>query len=396
MADKYILSGAIKIASGPAAIGVPVFSLFPSNSYYVANSDNNFCIQNISVIDGFFDKIKTINAADCEMIEYCLGDAMPIIFWAQYQINIICGDSIDELIIKLSDDKYENIDIIDEIKTDLLSSKSANGGTIAHHFDDVFEVYDDRIRPIGAKLWLDEAIYQVNSRNIKAVEPSIEIENGVKMSLMAWSEDVSATVTTPIFKHFLWTIRQVESSGISTEEIHAAAILQRSGSNMDENVKSINLFHDFRCRFGHGPLVSLQRLSHAGAGRFRTAGRNILEGFHAKIKKAIEESEFYELLVLTFAADSVADIPDDIVKIIKSTRARKSDIIIRKRTERDAIVEYIKSETKKRPTYFDVTDQYRLVEKLEIEMRDISHEIDLINKILHDGEDYTDPIARFK
>lgn len=397
----YFLSAAIKLNESDSAIAIPIFSAYPSNIYYIPSTTKGLIITAFQELDGFDELIRGFDEVIPLKCQFEIGDISPVIVWDRGRILIFDGETLNFLLDKVLLQQPSGGPILDELIRDL-NAILEHSSEESYENEDDFE--DDGIEPTGAKLWLDQAIDALRLRGFSSLPKKGAEENELRLALFAWAQDVSASVTSPIFNHFLWTLRKCSDAGLYTDDIMGAAVLKRASSNIAGREKITDAVLDFRRKYGRGPLRCVKELASGPPGPAQRRARQALESFYEVILDALARGSPYEILLTTFVADDPTDWPSRVRSELDDLLNRTIDAINGLREQRQQIFFHLNAISNmpgKENSYMGrdaVLYKTELLNKdrdAQILIRNNVDVLDALYKCLDRSKKYLEPFRRF-
>lgn len=306
MNEVYQLSSVLKLPRGGEAVTVPLFKSYPRNEIFVAKTDASLKLIEFDDLVGFENYICSPNFDKIEKTQYKIGDYLPIIVIEEDEVKTFVGESLREILFKLNNAKSAEHGPVADMVT--LFQKLVDGTVVGQEIpqedqiDRLFEI-DSALEPVPSRLWLDTAVRDADERVLRTWDSKYEALNKVRLSLLAWTQEVLQGATTPVIRHFQLSLGKIERLGVYTEDIYAAVIFKRAIDGYKAS-DILDMIRDHRDIYGRGPLSSLFALTKHRSGPFFERAQALIMPYRELVEDQIKNEEPYALLALSFAADS--------------------------------------------------------------------------------------------
>jgi hypothetical protein len=334
--SPFQLVSLINVSGSKNGICIPLFIKRPENFYYIPTTNNNLEIQGFQVCLDFERKIRGIPHESIDKTQYIKGDTLPIILISNDEIKIISGDNILDIEAKLERDSS------DEISQEALANiryliASNPGVTDFRQQNSFWPMREEEIpKPVGARLWLDKVVQELEYIPNHKINDIEKIRGEVRLSLLAWAQELAEHATSPIFYHFVSAVTKAHRMGVYTEDLMATAILKRVSENIARKDRIVDLIRDFRDQYHRGPLESVQNLAEIAEGPVANRATKVLNDYYEYVKLEIDRNFPYFVLLATFLADRYDQWPFDVKDYFSSSLVQHKKILdglIKKRTE---------------------------------------------------------------
>jgi len=303
----YQLVCAISLGGKQDSIGIPIYSCYPSNGYFLSATDDKLKIKLFHDLMGFENNIVRLQSDELERTEYIEGDLSPIVIFSNGNPKVISGDTIEDLI--------ENLKSISENSSDAIEDAVSQLESILEKFSggqypppptqlELEHLQSIKIEPKAARLWLDNVTGLLPSRNSVISASNKDTKNEIRLALLTWANEIAIYATSPIFEYFVNATSIANREGVYTEDIFGTAIVRRIAENIARNDRIVDLIRNFRRTYGRGPLASVQELSQKGLGEFSRKASESLDYYYEYVVSQLKSDQPYRILHSTFAADS--------------------------------------------------------------------------------------------